>query len=138
MPEITANFSNVAGTEAALGWAGAHTIVADRPAGVAGGEGLGFNGGQLLALALGGCFCNDLRYAAEQMGRALGDINVAVKLKLEGDPLLVTRAQLSVRLTAADGADPGEIFEIAKTNCTVGNSVRRGFPVEIESERADD
>lgn len=45
---------NVAGTEAALGWAGSHTIVVDRPEGKAGGRNLGFNGGQLLALAIGG------------------------------------------------------------------------------------
>ena len=40
----------------------------DRPEGKAGGMGLGFNGGQLLALAIGGCFCNDLHYAAHAMG----------------------------------------------------------------------
>lgn len=50
---------NVAGTEAAMGWAGGHTVVIDRPEGKAGGLGLGFNGGQMLALAIGGCYCND-------------------------------------------------------------------------------
>ncbi|RDJ11455.1 hypothetical protein B5K06_14350 [Rhizobium grahamii] len=40
---------NVEGTQAALGWAGSHTIVVDRPDGKAGGQGLGFNGAQLLA-----------------------------------------------------------------------------------------
>ncbi len=52
---------NVEGTQAALGWAGAHAIVADRLQGKAGGLGLGFNGAQLLGLAMGGCFCNDVR-----------------------------------------------------------------------------
>ena len=52
---------NVEGTQAGLGWAGAHRLVADRPQGKAGGLGLGFNGAQLLGLAIGGCFCNDLR-----------------------------------------------------------------------------
>jgi hypothetical protein len=33
-----------------MGWAGGHTIIVDRPEGKAGGMGLGFNGGQLLAL----------------------------------------------------------------------------------------
>lgn len=32
--------------------------------------GLGFNGGQPLALAIGGCLCNDLRYVAHAMGVA--------------------------------------------------------------------
>ena len=32
--------------------------------------GLDFNGGQPLALAIGGCLCNDLRYVAHAMGVA--------------------------------------------------------------------
>src|SRR5262249_31058219 len=63
MSSVTVELRNVAGTVAPLGWAGAHTIVVDRPEGRAGGRGLGFNGAQLLALSIGGCFCNDLRYA---------------------------------------------------------------------------
>lgn len=59
---------NIAGTEAALGWANGHTLVVDRAEGRAGGQGLGFNGGELLALTIGGCFANDLRYTAHAMG----------------------------------------------------------------------
>jgi organic hydroperoxide reductase OsmC/OhrA len=66
MAEVTVELRNVEGTEAALGWAGAHTIVVDRPDGRAGGRGLGFNGAQLLALTIGGCFCNDLRRPCER------------------------------------------------------------------------
>src|SRR5262245_58746510 len=63
MSSVTVEMWNIAGTEAALGWAVAHTIVVDRPEDRAGCRGLGFNGAQLLALSIGGCFCNDLRYA---------------------------------------------------------------------------
>jgi len=63
MSSVTVELRNVAGTEAALGWAGAHTIVVD-PEARAGGRGLGLNGAQLLALSIGGCFCNDLPYVA--------------------------------------------------------------------------
>ena len=58
MPEVTVQFRNIPDTEAALGWTGGRSIVVDRPDGKAGGMGLGFNGGQLLAMAIGGCFCN--------------------------------------------------------------------------------
>ena len=51
-------FRSIPGTEAAVGASGSHTLVADRPVGVAGGQGLGFSGGQLLGLAIGGCMCN--------------------------------------------------------------------------------
>ena len=56
MLSATVELRNVEGTEAAGGWAGAHTVVVDRPDGKAGGRGLGFNGAQLLALTIGGCF----------------------------------------------------------------------------------
>ncbi|MEM7024296.1 MAG: OsmC family protein, partial [Pseudomonadota bacterium] len=45
-----------------------------------GGKGLGFNGGQLLALAIGGCLCNDLRYVAHGLGARLTRIEVDVVL----------------------------------------------------------
>ena len=46
-----------------------------------GGRGLGFNGAELLALAIGGCFCNDLRYVANDMGVGLGKIAVSVTVE---------------------------------------------------------
>lgn len=120
---------NVAGTEAAMGWAGAHTIIVDRPEGRAGGLGLGFNGGQLLALSIGGCFCNDLRYAAHEMGLELGEIAVTVSLELEGTPFVATAATVDVRCRTVDGEDAPDVVSRAKTVCTVANSVMQGFPV---------
>ena len=131
MAEIEVELRNIAGTEAALGWAGAHTMVVDRPDGRAGGRGLGFNGGQLLALAIGGCFCNDLRYAAHQLGVELEDIAVSVRLVLEGTPLVARSADMSVRCAARDGADVSPVIAHAAEVCTVANSVRAGFPVAI-------
>lgn len=131
MAEIEVELRNIAGTEAALGWAGAHTLVVDRPDGRAGGRGLGFNGGQLLALAIGGCFCNDLRYAAAELGAELADISVSVKLLLEGAPLVATGAEMTVRCTGASESDIAGVIEHAARNCTVANSVRAGFPVDI-------
>ena len=48
MANVTVELRNLAGTGAAMAWAGNHTIVVDRPEGKAGGLGLGFNGAQLL------------------------------------------------------------------------------------------
>lgn len=134
MVSITVDLANIEGTEAALGWAGSHTLVADRPEGKAGGKGLGFNGGQLLALALGGCFCNDLRYVAYAAGVALGKISVRVSLELEGDPLVATSAEMMVSLETTDASEPGALIERARAICTVANSVGRGFPVTISQD----
>ncbi len=132
MVSMTVELRNVAGTEAAMGWAGAHTIVVDRPDGTAGGQGLGFNGAQLLALAIGGCFCNDLRYVAHDLGADLDTISVSVTVSLEGDPLITTSARMDVTCTTLDGSDPAEIVKNAKATCMVSNSLARGIPVAIE------
>ena len=49
----------VQGKPTAIGSAGPFTLVVDRPA-EAGGGGVGFNGGELLYLAVAGCISNDL------------------------------------------------------------------------------
>lgn len=74
MVQSVVELRNLPSTEAAVGWAGGHTIVVDRPDGKAGGMGLGFDSGQLLALAIGGCYCNDLRYVAHDLGIGIGEI----------------------------------------------------------------
>ncbi|AZO81044.1 MULTISPECIES: OsmC family protein [unclassified Bosea (in: a-proteobacteria)] len=132
MASVTIELRNVEGTQAAIGWAGAHTVVVDRPDGRAGGMGLGFNGAQLLALALGGCFCNDLRYAADELGVALGRIAISVTVELEGSPLLTTAATMNVACEMQDSSDAAPVIEKAKAICMVANSLGRGFPVAIE------
>ena len=129
MSQMTVALRSIPDTQAALGWAGGHTVVIDRPPGRAGGMGLGFNGGEMLALAIGGCFCNDLRYTAEAMGMVVDDIAVDVTITLEGQPALVTAAMLTAKV-AAQG-DVAELIRRAAADSTVGNSIKRGFPVTI-------
>ncbi|MBD9448337.1 MULTISPECIES: OsmC family protein [unclassified Rhizobium] len=132
MVAVTVELRNVEGTQAAMEWAGPHTIIVDRPEGKAGGQGLGFNGAQLLALALGGCFCNDLRYVAEEMGVLLGRIAVSVVLELEGSPLLAKSAKMTVLCEKQDGDGAERVIERAKEVCMVANSLGRGVAVSIE------
>lgn len=131
MNSMQVSLRNVPGTKAAMGWAGGHTVVIDRAEGRAGGMGLGFNGGQMIALAIGGCFCNDLRYVADAMGVELDTIEVEVAIELDGKPLLVTSARMTVHATAAQGVDVAEIIRRAEADSTVSNSVRAGFPVKV-------
>jgi organic hydroperoxide reductase OsmC/OhrA len=131
MNSMLVSLRNVPGTKAAMGWAGGHTVVIDRAEGRAGGMGLGFNGGQMIALAIGGCFCNDLRYVADAMGVELDTIEVEVAIELDGKPLLVTSATMTVHATAAQGVDVAEIIRRAEADSTVSTSVRAGFPVKV-------
>jgi organic hydroperoxide reductase OsmC/OhrA len=131
MATIMVQLRSIPDTEAAVGWSGGHPIVVDRPAGKAGGMGLGFNGGQMLALAIGGCFCNDLRYVAHDMGISLASIEVDVSLDVEGMPLIATRAVMHVRATAVEeGIDVDAVIRRAQEISTVANSLKRGFAVE--------
>ena len=135
MPTMSVSLRSVPGTQAAMGWAGGHTLVIDRPEGRAGGMGLGFNGGQMIALSIGGCFCNDLRYVAEQRGVDIASIAVDVSIELEGSPLLVSSARLLVSLELVDpAADVAELIRLAEADSTVTNSVRRGFPVSVSRQ----
>ncbi len=66
---------SVDGGPTALGWGGSVTVVIDRPT-EAGGRGLGFNGGQLLNLAVAGCVSNDLFREASRRGIRLDHVRV--------------------------------------------------------------
>lgn len=135
MPRMTVQLRSLPDTEAAVGWAGAHTVVVDRPEGKAGGMGLGFNGGQLLGLAIGGCFCNDLHYVAHEMGVALASIEVDVTVDFEGSPLLATNATVRAEIVARDeGADVDALIRRAREISTVSNSIQRGVPVRFAGE----
>ena len=123
-------FRGIPGTEAAVGRTGGHSLVADRPAGVAGGQGLGFNGGQMLGLAIGGCMCNDLRYVAHSMGINLTSLAVDVVLHVSDDPRLVTDADVQIKVESDDPkADLGELIKRARADTTIGNSLVRGINV---------
>src|SRR5947207_12205050 len=76
---------NVAGEATSVGSAGPYTLVVDRPA-EAGGRGLGFNGGQLLYLAVAGCVSNDLFREARAEGIELERVRIVVRGDFEGDP----------------------------------------------------
>lgn len=131
MGKTTAEYRRLAGTRASVGRAGAHSVIADRPEGKSGGMGLGFNGGELLALTIGGCFANDLRYQAQALDLKIGVIAIAVTVAIEGDPLLCTAAEMKVHVEMDDGSDPQELIERTRAITMAANSLRKGFPVNI-------
>ena len=131
MGTTTVEYRVLPDTRAAVGRAGAHNVIADRPEGKSGGMGLGFNGGELLALAIGGCFCNDMQAIADEMGLAISDLRVRVDVDFAGTPSRATDARMSVKCTLADGSEPSELIARAKAVTTIGNSLRDGFPVSI-------
>lgn len=131
MGTVAIEYCTLDGSGASVGRAGTHTVIADRPEGKAGGNGLGFNGAQLLALSLGGCFCNDVHYTADEMGVSIARLRVGVDLDLEGSPLLATAARVSVEIELEGGVDATALLARAQERCTVANSLRKGMEVEF-------
>jgi len=132
MTTMTIQLRSIPDTQAAVGSAEAHAIVVDRPDGKAGGQGVGFNRGQLLGLAIGCCFCNDLQYVAHDMGVRLASIQVDVTVAFEGNALLATGAMMRVDVTTFDkDADEGGLIVRAQEISTVSNSIKRGISVQV-------
>ena len=136
MTTMEVSLRSIPDTEATLGRAGSHTVAVDLPDGRAGGQGLGFNGGQMLGLAIGGCLCNDLYYVADDLGVQLTSVAVDVRVMFEGSPLIATSANVEVRITAADPrADLNALVRRARSISTVSNSLARGIPVSVSSAK---
>jgi len=70
MAQTTVHVRSVHDAAFAVGWAGKHSLTIDRPEQEAG-YGYGFSGGDLLLMAIGACFVNDLQQEAERRGVAL-------------------------------------------------------------------
>ena len=63
-------------------------------------EGLGFNGGELLLLAIGGCYCNDLFREAAKRGITIKSVHVDVEADWGGEPVRAQNVTLAPRVEA--------------------------------------
>jgi organic hydroperoxide reductase OsmC/OhrA len=138
MATVTATVRTLPDTRAAVVRTGSHALVADRADGVAGGMGLGFNGAQLLASAIGGCLANDVRVVAADEGIDLQTVEIDVTVVVDGtsvlDGLRVAGADLKVTLTGAGGVDTSRVVERALAISAVLAAVRTGFPVQVAGD----
>ena len=122
---------NLDGRVTTLGRAGGHTLVIDRPE-KAGGGGLGFNGGELLHLAVAGCISNDLFREAQKLGIALRSVKVSVRGDFAGDPAVSTGIEYDVQLAGDANADRlRELVQLVDRIAEIPNSLRRGTPVRL-------
>ena len=118
----------VAGQVTAVGSAGSFTLVVDRPV-EAGGGGKGFNGGQLLHLAIAGCVSNDLFREAPRFGVELDSVRVTVDGEFFGDPAVSGPVTYDVELRGNGDLEAlaREVDRIAE----IPNSLRHGTAVSL-------
>jgi putative redox protein len=127
----------VAGRAAAVGSAGPYTLVVDRPAD-GGGDGIGFNGGQLLYLAIAGCVSNDLYREAPGFGIELRRVRVVVRGDFSGDPPVSTPVEYEVELAGdADEERLRELVEHVDRIAEIPNSLRGGTDVARAAVRTE-
>lgn len=116
----------------AVGWSGHRTVTVDRNE-AAGGMGLGFNGGELLFLALAACFTNDLYREARRMGVELEatDVRVVGEFPEEGAPGRDLRYDVRVEARGADEATLRRLVEQTDRVAEIHNTLRAGTPVAL-------
>ncbi len=120
---------NVDGAVTALGAAGPFTLVVDSPA-EAGGGGRGFNGGQLLHLAVAGCVSNDLFREAARREITLTRVVVTVDGGYGGQPVVSTGISYSVEVAGpASESDLAALVNHVDRIAEIPNSLRQGTPV---------
>jgi organic hydroperoxide reductase OsmC/OhrA len=119
------------GQPTAVGSADSFTLVVDRPAD-AGGGGLGFNGGQLLYLAVAGCISNDLFREAQAAGINVHRVQVTVRGDFAGDPAVSTDVSYDVYV---EGDAPVQrlraLVDHVDAIAEIPNSLRRGTAVRL-------
>jgi organic hydroperoxide reductase OsmC/OhrA len=98
--------------------------------------GLGFNGAQLLGLTIGGCFANDLRYVAAELGIVIDEISISVSISFEGAPIRAASSEMLVRVSLLHGADPTQLVARAKEISMAMNSLSQGLSVTVIQQRS--
>ena len=122
---------NLRGQVTALGSASGHTLVIDRPS-AGGGGGLGFNGAELMHLAVAGCVSNDLFREAVALGVRLDGVRITVRGEFAGDPPVSTGVTYDVEIGGA-ASDEQLRALVARVDsiAEIPNSLRRGTPVRL-------
>ena len=136
MPQTSVTIRNVSGSSLAVGSSGPRTVTIDRSK-EAGGLGLGFNGGELLLFAIGGCYSNDLFREAAKLGLQIEDVHVEVGADWGGDPVRARNVTFSVSVTGK--ASEQEILRLIHHTDKVAeipNSLRLGADVKLMQAKA--
>ncbi len=114
-----------------VGWSGQHSLVVDRGP-EDGGQGMGFNGGQLLLLSLGACYANDVFREAGKRGLDVLGVRVVVECDWAGDPVRAQNIRYSTRVEAEAPEDAIlELIRDVDRIAEVHNTLRIGGEIEL-------
>ncbi len=114
-----------------IGWTGKRTITIDR-ATEEGGNDLGYSGSELLLLAIGTCFSNDIFREASRFGIKVKNVSVDVEADWSGTPVRAHHVKYSVKVEAdASKEDISKLIEHTDEIAEIPNSLRVETSVKL-------
>lgn len=136
MSQMTVHVRSAHEGSFSVGWSGQHSLVIDRGPGD-GGQGMGFDGGQLMLLALGASYANVVYREAGKRGVEVHGVRVVVACDWSGEPPCAKNVRYSTRVEASAPED--EIMELihhVDEIAEVHNTLRIGGPIELADAEA--
>lgn len=118
---------------ASLGSVRGHTVMIDRPLAKEGTD-AGAMGGELLLIALGGCFMSTLLAAIRARTAPIHSIVTTIDGTLEGTPPRFTAIALKINAEYTDAELMTKLVTIAERSCIVANSIRAAIPLSFSIE----
>ena len=133
MAELEVTVRQVQATPTSEGQVREHRVLVDRPA-AKGGHDRGPMGGELLLVALGGCFMSNLIAAAAARNIQAEELEVRVRGTLASAPPRVETIDLEVRAAGLAPDVLDKLVTIAERGCIVHNTL--GPAVKLTVRRA--
>jgi putative redox protein len=121
------------GPSTSRGVARSHSVLIDRPV-AKGGADQGPLGGELLLLALGGCFMSNLLAAIRAREAAVSEVRINVAGTPGGTPERFTEITMAISARHEDRDLLGKLVTIAERGCIVTNTLRDSTPISIAIE----
>ena len=121
MPDITVTLKQNSLTTSE-GVARQHSVLVDRPTSK-GGSDEGMMGGEMLLIALGGCFMSNLLELVRNREATISDIHIDIVGTLAGIPPRYTEIYLNLSAKADDTEQLEKFVTMAERSCIVANSI---------------
>ena len=132
MASTSIQVRTISGLQSGTGWAGQQPVVIGRSAKV-GGDDLGYSGGQLLALAVGGCYYNNLYFAADEQNIEIRSVVLDVSINWTEEPIVSSGITITAKVEANASQEAiEELIQYAGQASTVSNTLRQGTTIELE------
>jgi putative redox protein len=117
------------------GEARGHKVLIDRPVAKEGTD-LGMMGGEMLLVALGGCFISNLLAAIRVRQAHISNIDIEITGTLTDNPTRYTAIQLNIMAQYEDPELMDKLVTMSERACIVANSIRSAIDLKFNVQQA--